>query len=417
MLNLSKTVTGDFVKQSPIRKIMELADRKNIIKLGVNPDDVISFAGGWVNHKAPDELRMEYLKIAKNKKLFHANGAYSSTEGDFTLRSQLVSMEKNIYGVQGLDEDNIIIGQSSTQLLFALFLTLLNPKDKILMFDPTYANYTEQIHVAQGGNNVILLKVLDEKNWTYMKDEDEILSKVNKIFAKNKPKAVLLSSPDNPTGQIMSDRFIKSLISMSSKAGVYVLIDNAYRDQYFIKERPKHFSFSPADYDNLILINSNSKWCRGLGRRLGWIKANKKVISAMKTIQQTMILCPDTMHQVAMANYLKVALKNGSLKKYLKENRLKYQKAAEFTSKCIEKYLGMRYLKPQGGLYTVVDVKVDGEKFAHDILSRTGVIFVPGGGFGKTLKNGVRISFGPLVENLQKIEEGFIRVQKILNKG
>lgn len=416
MLTLSKTISGDFIKQSPIRKIMELADRKNIIKLGVNPDDVISFAGGWVNHQAPEELRQEYIKIVKDKALFHLNGGYSPTEGDSGLRTQLVALEKKIYGVKNIDEDNIIIGQSSTQLLFGLFFVLLDPKDKVLMFDPTYANYIEQIHVSQRKDSVITLKILDEKTWTFMKDENALLTKIKQIIAKEKPKAILFSSPDNPTGQIPSDTFVRKVIDIASKSDVFVLIDNAYRDQYFTKVQPKHFSFGPEEYDNLILINSNSKWCRGLGRRLGWVKANKKVIAAMKMVQQTMILCPDSMHQLAMANYLKRSLKDGTLKKYLKENRLKYQKAAEVTSKCIEKYLGMRYLKPQGGLYTVVDVGEDGDDFVHRILKKTGVIFVPGGGFGKSLKNGIRISFGPLVNDLKKIEEGFLRVQNALNK-
>jgi len=64
---------------------------------------------------------------------------------------------------------------------------------------------------------------------------------------------------------------------------------------------------------------------QGVGRRLDWIEASKNVTSAMKAIQQTIILRPDTLHQAAMTNYLKVGLENGSLRRYLEKNRMKYK--------------------------------------------------------------------------------------------
>ena len=83
---------------------------------------------------------------------------------------------------------------------------------------------------------------------------------------------------------------------------------------------------------------------------------------------------------------------------------------------CIENWLSPRYTIPQGGLYSVVDVGMDGDRFVENVLKKTGVVFVPGGGFGASLKNGIRISFGPLVYDKPKIEEGFKRVAKVLDK-
>ena len=414
MLKLSRLLNGQCLQQSPIRKIMEMADRKNLVKLGLRPEEIISFAGGWANHKAPEELRKEYLNIAKDKDFFHKIGGYSPSEGDFELRMTLARMEQELYGVNNLSTDNIIVGQSSTQLLFGLLLTLLNPQDKILLFDPTYANYFEQIHVCQRKERIITLKVFNQDSWRFMANEAKILSSLKRILKKERPKAILFSSPDNPTGQIFSDRFVEKMLRLALHFETFVLIDNSYRDQYYTKKRPRQFSFSPEDYNNLITIHSNSKWCRGLGRRMGWLKANREVVNALKKIQQTTILCPDTMHQVAMTNYIKRGLKNGALQRYLKENRKRYRRAAEFTSQCIKKYLGMRYLKPQGGLYTVVDVGKDSDTFVQEVLKNTGVVFVPGSGFGQTLQKGIRVSFGPLVDDLAKIKEGFLRVRKFL---
>ena len=129
-----------------------------------------------------------------------------------------------------------------------------------------------------------------------------------------------------------------------------------------------------------------------------------------------MILSPDLMHQTALTNYLNQGLENGSIKKYNKELVKKYKKAADFTMDCIDKYLGMQYLKPNGGIYAVVNVNTNGEKFATEILQNTGVMFIPGNGFGTSLEKGIRISFGPLVNDLDKIEEGFSRVKTYIDK-
>jgi aspartate/methionine/tyrosine aminotransferase len=75
----------------------------------------------------------------------------------------------------------------------------------------------------------------------------------------------------------------------------------------------------------------------------------------------------------------------------------------------------MPCLEPEGGLYTVVDVGRNGDDFVREVLPATGVIFVPGSGFGPSLENGIRISYGPLVNDLDRIEEGFRRVGEYLS--
>ena len=147
---------------------------------------------------------------------------------------------------------------------------------------------------------------------------------------------------------------------------------------------------------------------------MGWIEASEDVIAGMERTQQISILCPDTLHQMAITQYINRALGDGSLKQYIEQTKKEYQKAADITLKAIDEKLGMRRLTPKGGLYTVMDVGMDGDEFVPNILKNTGVLFIPGGGFGQTLKNAVRISYGPLVNDTDKIVEGMERVAKYL---
>ena len=151
---------------SPIRQIMKMASKKNIINMGLNPDEVISYGGGWVGHHSPESLRKKYMEIAGDGQKFHHVGGYSPTLGFDDARRILANFEKKLFNVNA-KEENVIIGQSSTQLTYDLFITLANDNDTILLFDPTYANYPGQIKMALKNAKIIRLKVLDEEIWQY----------------------------------------------------------------------------------------------------------------------------------------------------------------------------------------------------------------------------------------------------------
>ncbi len=404
------------LKQSPIREIMKLADRRNITAMGLDPDDVISFAGGWVNHKAPEELRAEYSTISDDPVLFHELGAYSPTRGLPNLREALLSVDATLYGTRDLSDDNILVGGSSTQLTHTLFTTLLDPGDRVVLFDPSYANYGPQLNLGPEGTEIIWLPVFDAERWAFMRDRESIVSSFQALVSEYDPRLLLFSSPDNPTSRLIPDDVFDDILRIAEEADCFVIVDFAYRAQCFTEVVPEHFSASPSEHPNLIRLHSNSKWCRGLGRRLGWVEAAPHVIEALEIVQQSTALCPDSVHQYALAAYLTKALSDGSLQSYMNETNARYEKAARHTTECIDRYIGMPRLDPQGGLYTVMDVGRNGDEFVREVLASTGVIFVPGSGFGPSITNGVRISYGPLVNNLDRIEEGIRRVGDVVDK-
>lgn len=411
---LSKIVDEQIQKPSPIRQIMKMAERKNIINMGLDPDDVISYGGGWVNHKAPEEFRQSYIDVCNDPSEFHKSGAYSTTPGDSELRELIAKFEEELFGLSGLSYENILVGQSSTQVTHDIFICLADPGDNILLLDPTYANYPGQMDFALPSSKIIHLRVLDPESWTYIPDVDSTLEEFKNLYSEHKPKIVLIPAPDNPSSKMIPEDLLKAMLEITSEGGSYLVLDHAYKAQYFGDSPPKYFSWSPSDFENLVSLHSNSKWARGLGRRLGWIEASEHVIDGMERIQQCSILCPDSLHQMAMKEYLKKALGDGSLKQYVEKTRLAYEKAAKTTLAAIDENLGMPRLEPDGGLYTVMKVNEDSDDFILRVLKNTGVLFIPGKGFGKSLEKGVRISYGPWVDNLNKIKEGMERVGKYL---
>ncbi|MHA1747377.1 MAG: pyridoxal phosphate-dependent aminotransferase [Promethearchaeota archaeon] len=397
---------------SPVRQIMSFADPNYIKNIGVNPEDLISYAGGWVNHSAPEDLRNSYKEIAEDTILFHKSGGYSPTLGNVEFKRAIIEFEKHIYGMNNLDLGQIAVGLGSTQLTMALFEALLNPGDKILLLDPSYCNYPTQIVTGVLGVEILRFPVLDNDTWEYLANSK--VDKFYKFIIENKPKVVLLISPDNPTSKVLSDEFIKTALEAVKEIGGFLVIDFAYKEMVFDEEYPNYFSWGPSD--NLISLRSNSKWCRGLGRRLGWIEAPQFVIESIESIQNSTILCPDMLHQMALTNYINSSIRNKTLLPYIKKINIQYKAAAEQTIKSIKSNLRFPVLEPEGGLYTCMRVDIDGAKFVEDVLKATGVLLVPGWGFGRTVKNAVRVSFGPLVNDLEKINFGFEKMARYLEK-
>jgi len=392
-----------------------MAERQNIVAMGLNPDEVISFGGGWVNHEAPEEFRGAYVEVVSDPALFHRSGGYTATLGDLECREQIAQFEATLFGVPRLGAEHIAIGMGSTQLTHDLFRTLVDPGDTVLLLDPTYANYEGQLAFAAPGADIVRLRVIDPATWSYLPatDPDGVAREFRRLFDQHKPKLVLFGAPDNPTSQIVPQALAEAMLERTRDAGAWLAIDFAYKCQYFAPY-PAYYAWSPADHPNVIGIHSNSKWARGLGRRLGWIEAAPGVVDAIERVQQCSILCPDTLEQMTMARYLKRAIPSGSLKRYVDHANALYKKAAEVTIDAVDRHLRRPRLVPAGGLYTVVDVGRDAEAFVPEALKATGVLVVPGHGFGPSIATGVRISFGPLVNDLARIEEGIARLGRVL---
>ena len=408
---LSKRINQFKNQPSPIKDIMNYGDPQYIKKSGINPDELISFAGGWSNHAAPENLRNAYESIIADPERFHFSGNYSTSIGDKEFRNALCKFENYLYGMD-INEKQIAVGLGSTQLTNDLFSVLLDPDDKVVLLDPSYSNYPEQLSHGNGIDSVLRFSVIDEDKWEYVADQKT--EEFCEYILKNKPKIVLLVSPDNPTSKVLSQEFVQSVLDSVKKIDGYLIIDFAYKELVYEKVVPDYFSWAPNE--NFISLRTNSKWCRSLGRRIGWIEAPEFVIEAMEDVQSYTILSPDKLHQMAFGKFITTSIDDDSLDAYLEKIRKLYKNTAEKTAEIIQKHLGFPIIQPEGGLYIFMKVNTDSTKFVETVLTKTGVLFIPGQGFGITGKNAVRVSFGPLVEEIDKIEHGIVKTAKYLNE-
>lgn len=409
---LSKKSNDSSNEISPVQQIMGYASPEYFKSRGLDPSKIISFAGGWVNHASPEPLRQAYKDIIDNPELFHKSGGYSSILGIQECKEALIEYEEYLYNLKGLELSNIALGASSTQLTSNLLSILLDPLDKILLLDPSYCTLPTQIKNNIGAQ-IIRFSVMDEKNWKYVAEER--IGEFVKFIKSEKPKVVLLISPDNPTSQILSDNFVKNTLKAVEEIGSFLVIDFAYKDLTFIDKLPEYYSWPPTE--NFLSIHSNSKWIRSLGRRLGWLEASKEIVQALDLVQGLSILSPDALHQLTLARYLKKAIRDDSLKVYVEDVRDQYKRAAEHITNEIKKHTNLPFLTPLGGIYTSIKIGQDGENFVESMVKEKNVLFIPGWGFGDTQKEAIRVSYGPLVNNPEMISEGIKRLGEYLREN
>ena len=408
--SLSKNVIVFRCTKSPVREIMDLANPEFFRKAGLDPAAVISFSGGWVNHAAPAQLREAFADIIRDEKRFHVSGGYSPTIGIPECRSAIVDYERHLYGDgMKLAPENIAIGCNSTQLTFNLMHIMLGPNDKLLLPDPSYCNYPSQV-TALAGVKILRFPLLDVSGWRYVADEK--IAEFGQCVRREKPKMILLCAPDNPTSQVPSTAFVRAALDAACEIGAFLVVDFAYKELVWGDSLPEYFSWGPTE--NFVSIHSNSKWCRGLGRRLGWVEGPVEIVEALEAIQGSSILCPDTLHQMALMDYVQKGIGSDSIRPYVRQTSKLYETAAQSTVRAIGEHLKLPCLVPQGGLYTVVRTGMESSEFTRWVLEKAGVIVVPGWGFGDTLEHAVRLSYGPLVHDLDKIDVAMKKVGALL---
>ena len=110
-----------------------------------------------------------------------------------------------------ISEKQIAVGTGSTQLAMELFNVILDPGDKILLLDPSYCNYPPQLLTGITDVEILRFSVMDEKEWKFIADEK--IEEFSNYIRDNKPKIVMLVSPDNPTSKILSDKFVKTALN------------------------------------------------------------------------------------------------------------------------------------------------------------------------------------------------------------
>jgi len=381
----------DLLHISPIRRVAALLAEAR------KQRDIISFGGGAPSLLPPQEVLDEMKRVlAEDPK---AACSYVGTRGLLELRRLLSEDFAKEEGTKYDPETEIVITDGASEGIFALFMSLLGRNDEVILTDPTYLGFPEAARLA--GARVLLLPVSVDEG--YQPDIEKL-----KHLITRETKAFVLLSPDNPTGRVVNDDFVKALVDLAVDHNFWIIYDATYREIIFEGTYLKICSL-PGGRDHVVVGGSFSKEASIPGLRLGYVMGPPEVAEAVEKIKQYTSLAPNTLSQIGMIKLFSDDIKQ----RYLKDTVLPTYKARrDFMAKCIKKELPEAKISvPQGAFYFFTDLsyylegmKRDDRDFCNRLLERKSVVLIPGSFFGANGAGHTRITF--VSEPEDRIEAG-----------
>ena len=356
---------------------------KDLIKKG---EPVINLTAGELDFPAPLEIRKKVTKATMK-----GFNTYTPTGGLPELKQLICKKLKKDNGLS-YNEDEVIVTNGAKQSLFNIFQVILQPGDEVIIPIPYWVSYVEQVKLAEGK------PILVPTDNNFDLDIDAIKKKINK-----KTKAIILNSPNNPTGKIYSEQSLKKLAKLLKPKNIWIISDEIYEK---INYGIKPVSIAKYYKAKTILVNGFSKSHAITGWRIGYTVADKHLIKSLAKLQSHSSGNVSNIMQIAAIEALKLG--NKYPKKYLPE----LTKRRKFLISKILDIPGATMVQPEGAFYIffrIPGITDNDQKFCQELLKHAKLALVPGCCFGK--KGYVRLSYANSTHNIKK---AISRIEKFI---
>ncbi len=338
----------------------------------------------------PDFDTPECVKEAACKALHDGHTHYTHSLGTIDLREAVCENYSDRYGVT-VEPEQVVITSGTSPAMFAMCSVLLERGEQVIVSDPHYACYPNFIIFVEG--EPVYVPVLEEDGFQYT--TEAIREKIT-----DKTKAVLINSPSNPTGNLLSADRMKKIAEL----GPYVVSDEIYHGLVYEGKEHSILEFT----DHAFVLNGFSKLYAMTGLRLGYLIAPKPFIRPIQIIQQNFFISPNATVQMAGIAALREAGEDVEAMRKIYDERRRFMI-------CRLKEIGFGItVEPTGAFYVFANAKhisMDSYKLAFDILEKAHVGVTPGIDFGDGGEGYIRFSYANSMDN---IAEGMDRLENYL---
>jgi aspartate aminotransferase len=377
------------IVESPTLRLNEIA-----ALLREKGEPVIHLGGGEPKSRAPIDAILNCTALLNSGEV-----RYAPPDGIPQLKKAIIRyMEENYERV--VSPDHVIASNGAKQSIMVALYTLLEPKDEVIFPAPYWVSYPEMVKLAGG----VPVPILPEDG-TFHPTVKEIAEAVGSYT-----KAIIINSPNNPSGVMYSEEFIAGIVELCEKKKLYLIMDDTYNRLVFDGRSPTNcyrYARDHTESSRLIVVNCISKMYAMTGFRIGWAVANQEVTEAMTNIQSQQTSGPSVPAQWAAVGALNgVQSSINSLRRTLENNR-------NVLIKHLQAFEGVQVTKPDGTFYTFPDFSTymrDSNKLANLLLAKVRVVTVPGKEFG--MEGRLRISF---CGTIKEITEGVERIKWVLD--
>jgi len=324
---------------------------------------IIHLEVGEPDFKPPEEVKTALAEVYDK-----GYGKYGPAKGITELRDEIsLHEDESLIGTgfrgEDLEVENIMVCPGARFAVYLAITTLLNPGDEIIVIEPAWPAYKDC--ALNAGIKVRTIKTTLETKW------EPSVEQINNAINEN-TKMIVLNYPNNPTGKILPEKLLDSIIQTAKKHDLYVLSDEIYEDYYKSDMLAAHLNVLVYDYEKSIITRSFSKSYAMTGYRIGYAVADKVIIDKMSKLQALSLTnVSEPIQYVALQ-----ALAANSFTDIVNSRLDVLVQSA--------KDIGLEFVEPDGAMYLFAKTKhknFDATKFSEKLLEH-GVAIAPGEGFG-----------------------------------
>lgn len=378
------------IKESPT---LALNEKARVLR--EKGEAVIHLGAGEPKSKVPIDAI-----LACTARLTTGEIRYTPTEGIPPLIKAIVEYTEKNYNKK-IGASNVIVAAGAKQAFYNLMMTLLDPQDEVVLLAPYWVSYPEIVKMMRG--KPVVVKPQEGSFLPSMADITKAISA--------KTKALVVNSPNNPSGAIYPPELIAEIIAYCEKKNIYLIMDDIYHKLTFDgKVAPSCYQFAKdqSDSSRLIVINGVSKMYAMTGFRIGWTVANTQITKVMINVAAQNTSCPSVVMQAAAVGAL-TGDQSG-----IEALRLTLENNRNVMVSELQNFRGVKIIKPEGTFYCLPDFRAysnDSTKLSNFLLEKALVVAVPGVEFG--LEGHLRLSY---CGTIKEIKEGIARIKWALDR-
>ena len=376
---------GEF-RESVIREMTRLALLNGAVNL----------AQGFPDFPAPARI-----KAAAQQAIAEDWNQYPITWGLKPLRNAISESYRRFYGLEIDPEREITVCCGATEGMIAVLLALINPGDEVVVFEPFYENYWPD---SQLSGAVCRYVALQPPDWTF--DPAELRS----AFGP-RTRAVILNTPNNPTGRVFSREEVKALAELCEEFDALLITDEIYEHIVFDGERHvPPITLGPAARERSVVVNSLSKTFSVTGWRVGWVIAPPELTASIRKVHDFLTVgAPTPLQQAGVAA---LAMPDS----YFAELAAGYQVKRDRMLEILES-AGFRCYVPKGAYYIMCAIDAfdfrDDIDFCRHLVEEIGVAAVPGSSFFSDPANGRNLVRFCFAKNEETLELARVRLNRL----
>ena len=381
--------------RSEIRELFEYGKKR---KEEIGEENVFDFSLGNPSVPCPDEVNEAIVSLVSTENSVELHG-YTSAQGDGKAREAIAEYIKKTHGFE-VDKDDLYLTVGAAAALTCSLSAVVCPGEEVILLAPYFPEY--KVFAENAGASV---KVVPCNTQTFEPDADAIEKAITERTA-----AIIINSPNNPSGAVYSEECIKTITSMLEKKSqelgrpIYLIADEPYRELVY---DGASVPFIPNYYDNTLVCYSYSKSLSIPGERIGYVLVSPRADEARKVYAAVCgagrslgYVCAPSLLQKLLPRCLGLT---SDISVYDKNRQLLLTKLTEY---------GYTVVKPQGAFYLFIKSPVADSKEFSEIAKRFEILLVAADSFG--CPGYARISYCVKTEKVERSLPAFLKMAEYL---